>query len=130
MEAVGFEVLQTQNRRNWHRVLASAPITLATASSGDGEDLCLGDCRVRDVSPGGLYIVTRRRGVFSSGQLLRISVTIPWEMRARLPFSRLVGMGQVVRVDEAGEGLASGEYGLAVSFCGGVTTLGAIVAPR
>ena len=130
MDAVGFEVLQTQNRRNWHRVLASAPVTLATVSASDGQDLCLGECRVRDASPGGLYIVTRRQGVFSSGQLLRISVTIPWEMRARLPFSRLVGMGQVVRVDEAGNGLTPGEYGLAVSFCGGVTTLGAIVAPK
>lgn len=130
MGTMGLDVVQGHNRRNWPRVVVRVPVTLTTAAADDGEDVCLGECRVRDVGPGGLYILTRRLGVFAPGQLLRVSVGIPWEMRARLPFSRLMGIGRIVRIDETGEDLSPGERGLAVSFCGEITTLGAIMTPQ
>lgn len=125
MHAVGLG-----NRRGWRRIVAGAPVTLTTAATDGGQEGSLGECRVRDVSPGGLYIMTRREGVVAPGQLLRVSVSIPWEMRARLPFSRLIGLGRIVRIDETGDDFLPGERGLAVSFCGEITTLGAIMTPQ
>jgi hypothetical protein len=61
--------------------------------------------------------------------VLTVSVTIPWETRRLFPFSRIVGSGRIVRVEEV-PAVPGTKQGFALSFCeGDVTLLGAIVTP-
>ncbi len=52
-----------------------------------------------------------------SGELLRVSVSIPREARRHVPFSRIVGLCRVLRVERVPVEHGGGT-GIALAFCG------------
>jgi len=129
---------------------------IGTAQKG-GVSLFL-EGRSTDLSVDGLYLTTRVVTSVVPGDPLTVSIWIPLERRRSFPFSRIVGLCRVVRVDDlrapstlaADPGAASqeesnvGRYegqtgprqsetraaqGLALAFCEDVTKLGAMIIP-
>ncbi len=81
-----------------------------------------------DISTGGGYFTTREPGPFVPGEVLAMSIAVPWELRRIFPFSRIVGSGRIVRVEEQPEAIQDGDRGVALEFNpSGTTLLGAIV---
>lgn len=84
----------------------------------------------RDLSTGGVYVVTSGTGAFAPGDILTVSILIPWEMRRAFPFSRISGASRVLRVEPA-EAEGKPAIGIALAFCGeAVSTLGSVITPR
>jgi len=129
---------------------------IGTAQKGGVSSFLEG--RSTDLSVDGLYLTTRVVTSVAPGDPLTVSIRIPLERRRSFPFSRIVGLCRVVRVDDlrapstraAGQGAASHEggwvgrlegqadtrqpalkaaRGLALAFCEDVTKLGGIVVP-
>jgi len=81
----------------------------------------------KDVSADGVYLMTRDGGQIVFGELLRVSIAIPEELRRQFPFSRIVGLCRIVRVDQA-SAEEGGAQRFAVAFCEDrMTMLSAIV---
>ena len=115
---------------NWRRsprVRIAVPVRWHSGAGGAA--LPAGTGESADLSLGGVYLTTEAEGPFAPGELLTVSVTIPWELRGLFPFSRIVGPSRVVRVEPMATSQGQ-RIGLAFAFCDDqVTMLGAIVAP-
>lgn len=105
-------------RRRGHRISLAVPVRLLKGAGG-GPKVCPAAGESSDLSPSGVCLTTNDPGAFVPGEVLMVSIEIPWETRRVFPFSRILGPCRVVRVDE---------QRLALEFCGEDTTLlGAIV---
>jgi hypothetical protein len=81
-----------------------------------------------DLSTGGVLLTTAHPGPFAMGDILTVSISIPWKYRRVFPFSRLVGSCQVVRIEAFSDVGRPKRWSLALEFCGNrPTMLGAIV---
>ena len=121
---------RSENRRRHRRVRLAVPIRLGKGAVGAGERRDDPTGLSRDLGTGGVYLTTSEPGPFVPGEVLKVSMCIPWEMRRRFPFSRIAGLCRVVRVEQVP---ISQEIltGLALAFCGDhMTMLGAVVATR
>ena len=116
-------------RRGQRRIQLSAPMEFGKGSGGKGELIYFSSGRSLDVSTSGVRMVTNEPGPFTPGEILAVSIEIPWETRRVFPFSRILGFARVARVAE--EEPLSDEGGprhVALEFCEGETTLlGAIL---
>lgn len=119
------------DRRHWPRVRLAVPVEVSPGAGGRGEAAPQFMAQSSDLSPGGLYLTTRDSGAFAPGEMLTVSIAIPWEFRQRFPFSRLMGPCRVVRVDEVTTE-SGATRGVALAFCGtdAVTFLGTVLIPR
>ena len=104
-----------ENRRA-RRVPVTVPVEIEheAGKSGGVVSRLVGESR--DVSADGMYVTISGRGRFISGDVLRVSVSIPWESRRVVPFTRILGLCRVVRTED----LSTKDWiqqGLAVSFC-------------
>lgn len=122
---------RSSDRRHWPRVRLTVPVEVSLGAWGKGGAAPPFMAQSSDLSPGGLYLTTRDSGAFAPGEMLTVSIAIPWEYRQRFPFSRLMGPCRVVRVDQMAteQGAA---HGVALAFCGtgAVTLLGTALIPR
>ena len=127
MAVSGVRDPESYDRRRRHRVKLSVPVQFGKGAGGRGEVMYFSSGQSTNVSTGGVYFTTHEPGPFASGEMLAISVAIPWELRRLFPFSRIVGSGRILRVDEptiAGQE----QRGVALEFHpAGTTLLGAIV---
>ena len=120
---------QSLNRRRWRRVKLSVPVQVGKGAEGVG---ALSEQHAgwsKSMSPGGVYVTTREGGSFVPGELLRVSVSVPWESRKVFPFAWLAGSGRVVRVEDLSTPEEGRQTGLAIEFFEDMTVLGAIVTP-
>ena len=117
------------DRRRWRRVRLSVPVQFGKGVEDKEEVLCPYAGETRDLGPGGAYVTLNGANSVARGDLLRVSIAIPWEVRELFPFSRIVGAGRVVRVDELPLSDQGEQTGLALEFCDNVTILGTIVTP-
>jgi len=116
-------------RRGQRRIHLSAPVEFGKGSGGKGELMYFSSGRSLDVSTSGVRLVTREPGPFTPGEILAVSIEIPWETRRVFPFSRIVGFARVVRVlEEEPQPEEGGQRHVALEFCKGETMLlGAIL---
>ena len=118
------------DQRRWNRVKLSVPVQIRKGKEPGGGPVPTYPAVTTDLSVGGLY-VTSEEGRFVPGELVSVSVSIPWEARQAFPFSRLSGSCRVVRFEDLRAEASMARQGLALAFCGdGPTCLGAIVVPR
>ncbi len=121
-EAPSFE------RRRWRRARLAVPVRFGKGTEATAQQRFPWVGLARDVSAGGSYVTTSGRGVFVPGDLLTVSMVIPWELRRLFPFSRIAGPSRVVRVEEVSTETDEPQTGLALEFClDRLTRLGAIV---
>ena len=62
-------------------------------------------------------MLTGNQGQFVPGEMLSVCVAIPAKDRERLPFSRIIGFGRVVRVERLSTASHARQRGLALAFC-------------
>ena len=120
---------QSVNRRRWRRVRLAVPVRFWQSTASSGVLSCPDAGWSKTLSPGGVYVTTRGGGSFVLGELLRISVAVPWEARKAFPFTCIAGSGRVVRVEDLSAPDHGDQTGLAIEFCEDVTALGAVVTP-
>lgn len=128
MDARGGRDARSFNRRRWPRVRIAVPIHVSKPAGKDGA-MSQHIVQSADLSTGGAYVTTAEKGIFVPGEMLRVSVSVPWEARYLFPFSRLVGSCRVVRVDD---GSRSGHDGQAAALAfseEGMLRLGSVVFP-
>lgn len=83
-----------------------------------------------DLSLSGACVRVKAKGPIAPGEVLHVSIGIPWEYRNAFPFSRIVGSCRVARIEEAGGSGQPDEKAVALAFnADQMTFLGAIVAP-
>lgn len=117
------------DRRRSPRVPLSVLVKMSPGAEEGGSRSVQHTGQSVNLSAGGVYLITRVGGVFVSGDILHMSISVPWELRRRVPFSRIMGSCRVVRVDQLSDGQGS-MSGLALAFCGNdVTMLGAAITP-
>lgn len=110
------------NRRRYPRVRLAVPVLIGRRGQAAAEGVSRQVVASIEVSPGGLYILTEEGDRFVPGEIVAVSLTVPWELRNLFPFSRMVGSCRVVRV----EGRA-----VALAFCEANTMLlGSNMSPR
>ena len=128
MAAVRVRSAQEWDSRRWQRVRLSVPVQFGKGTTqGQRASACTG--LSTDLSPGGVYLTTRKGGSFVPGDIVTVSITVPWEARGVFPFSRIVGPCRVVRTEDVLTDQGK-QHGLALTFCEDrVTLLGAIVTP-
>ena len=128
MDLGRMQVGRSYDRRARHRVDLKVPVQFCRGAVGEvnGEASIPG--QASNLSTGGVYLTTRVGGPFVPGDMLTVSVAIPWQMRRTFPFSRIIGSCQVVRVEALPDAVPARQWGMAVEFCGNrPTMLGAIV---
>ena len=129
MTAVEWPEGRSFDRRRGARVQLAVPVQMHGVMADAGGVVPRYAGQTVDLSTNGTYVTTGTRRAFAPGEILLVSIGIPWEFRSTFPFSRVVGSCRIVRIDQAGYG----EYiqqGVGLAFCGDdVTFLGAIVAP-
>lgn len=115
------------NHRRWQRVKLAAPVQVSMGAGEDGGAVPIYAAQLRDVTTSGMYVTISEGPQVRSGEFVVVSVLIPQEARRSFPFSRIVGLCRVVRVED--RALISGaEYGLGLAFCEDqVIMLGAIL---
>lgn len=127
MAVSGVRDPESYERRRRHRVKLSVPMQFGKGAGGRGEVLYFSSGQSTNVSTGGVYFTTQEPGPFVSGETLAVSLAIPWELRRLFPFSRIVGSGRILRVDEP-TSAEQATRGVALEFNPvGTTMLGAIV---
>ena len=129
MARIAVPDVRSFDRRQWHRVKLAVPAQFVQGAREEGQEMCPHAGWTADLSSGGLYLSTGVEGQFVPGEILTVSVAIPWEARRGVPFSRIAGSCRIVRVERvpATQGTRTG---LALAFCeDGITLLGAIVTP-
>ena len=115
-------------RRRWPRVKLSAPVQFGKGSGGKGELLYFSAGQSSDIGSNGVLFTTNEPGPFTLGEVLALSIAIPWEARRKFPFSRIVGFGRVRRIEEGAAIEEGGLRWVALEFCqNDITLLGAIV---
>ena len=130
MSPVEVSERRVYDQRRWRRVQLGIPAQLMKVRGDEKPVLCLATVHVRELSAGGAYVTTGQQGPFVPGQVLTLSVSVPWEHRRNFPFSRITASCRVVRVDGSHDGEPGGN-GLALAFCGdSPVMLGSIVTPR
>ena len=130
MLGVGVSGSGSFDRRRWPRVRLAVPVRLSRGAGGGGGAVSAVLGQSVDISPGGVSLTAEEGGVFVPGEVLTVSVSIPWESRRTFPFSRIVGTSRVVRVEPPGAAdLGPRRFALAFSE-GGVTLLGSGMTPR
>ncbi len=128
MEFGGVRDPGSYDRRRRNRIKLSVPVQFGKGAAGKGEVLYFSSGQSADLSTGGVYFTTSEPGPFTSGEVLAVSIAVPWELRRLFPFSRIVGSGRVVRIEEQTAASNDGRRGVAVEFNPSATTLlGAIV---
>ena len=115
-------------RRQHRRVGLEVQVELRTTDPAGVKSPPLAG-RARNVSLAGFYAIMPAPFPLEPGTPVYCSVNIPEESRRQFPFMRLLGKGYVVRIlphqpDEESDGHP--EVGVAVSFAGDVTALGAM----
>jgi len=120
--------LQSSDRRRWNRIALIVPVHIQSGTERTSAAVSAVTVQSKDVSPGGVYVTTSAGGVFVPGEILTVTVPVPWESRRAFPFSLMTGLCRVVRVDELSTINEEPSRGVALAFCGESTTLlGAIV---
>ena len=108
------------DRRRYRRARLELPVVIR----GLGQEWAVGTGQVQttDLSLAGLHCSIGRSEQFAQlqelmrlNQNVTVSITVPYDVRDLFPFSRLIGRGRVVRVDEAG-GDASQLVGVGIEF--------------
>ncbi|MDP3722724.1 MAG: hypothetical protein Q8R91_04410 [Candidatus Omnitrophota bacterium] len=128
MNAADEHGLAFGERRGQRRIQLSAPMEFGKGSGGKGELIYFSSGHSLDVSTSGVRMVTNEPGPFTPGEILAVSIEIPWETRRVFPFSRIVGFGRVLRVEEEPRPEEGGQRHVALEFLSHDTTLlGAIV---
>jgi len=117
------------DHRRWRRVRLSVPVQLGKGAEGKEGGLCPHAAETRDLGPGGAYVTINGANPFALGELLRVWISIPWELRHSFPFARVAGSGRVVRMEELPMSDQENQTGLALEFCEDVTVLGTIITP-
>ena len=121
---------RSYDRRRWPRVKLAVPVQFGKGSWGKGELLYFTSGESSDVSTVGVRLTTSDPGPFIPGEVLAVSIAIPWELRRAFPFSRIVGAGRVVRVEEGPATEQGKQQRLAIEFYGDRTAiLGSIMTP-
>ncbi|MDP3723628.1 MAG: PilZ domain-containing protein [Candidatus Omnitrophota bacterium] len=140
---IGRHGQRLDDRRRWHRVQCSAPVQFCIGTAQKGGVSSFLEGRSTDLSVDGLYLTTRVVTSVAPGDPLTVSIRIPLERRRSFPFSRIVGLCRVVRVEDLEKEWVGGSegqvdtrqpagkaaQGLALAFCEGVTRLGAMIIP-
>ncbi len=128
MEFGGVRDPGSYDRRRRHRVKLSVPVQFGKGTAEVGEVLYFSSGESGDLSTSGVYFTTREPGPFVPGETLAVSIAIPWELRRLFPFSRIVGSGRIIRIEEQPTATKEGHRGVALEFNpSGTTLLGAIV---
>ena len=129
MNAAGEHGQAFGERRSQRRIQLSAPMEFGKGSGGKGELIYFSSGHSLDVSTSGVRMVTNEPGPFTLGEILAVSIEIPWETRRVFPFSRILGFARVARViEEEPRSEEVGQRHVAMEFCQGETTLlGAIL---
>lgn len=117
MVPFGGRDLRSGDRRGQHRARLTVPVQFGTGSELSWEGLYPETAQSKDVSAGGLYFVATEGRLVKPGELLRVSLSIPREAQRHVPFSRIVGLCRVLRV-EAIPAERGGGTGIALAFCG------------
>lgn len=104
----GVRERRSENRRRHARVGLSVPVQFGRGREQEKASALAYVGQSRDVGTGGVYLTTQGSGSFVPGDILNVSIPIPWEAQRGFPFSRITGIGRVVRVEA---------QGVAVEFC-------------
>ncbi|PIQ83998.1 MAG: hypothetical protein COV75_04340 [Candidatus Omnitrophica bacterium CG11_big_fil_rev_8_21_14_0_20_63_9] len=119
------------NRRRFPRVKLAVPVQIGRRGQAAAGGVSKQAVASIEVSPGGLYVTTEEGERFVLGEIVAVSLIIPWQLRNLFPFSRIVGSCRVVRVDTAATPNAAGKQAVALAFCEQHTTcLGSNMSPR
>ena len=117
------------NRRRGPRVGLSVPVHVSKQAGESGGAVSRYMAQSTNLSAGGVYLILSEGGTFVPGELVHVSITVPWEARRAFPFSRIVGSSRVVRVEDASATQERGK-GVALAFCERhVRLFGAVVVP-
>ena len=129
MAAVRVRSAQEWDSRRWHRVRLGVPVQVSRGTAAQGQRASPWTGLSKDLSPGGVYLTTRKGGSFVPGDIVTVSITVPWEARGVFPFSRIVGPCRVARTEDVSTDQGK-QHGLALTFCEDrITLLGAIITP-
>jgi hypothetical protein len=119
---------RSPDRRQWPRLKLSVPVQFGKGSGGKGELLYFSAGESLNIGSNGVLFATNEPGPFELGEILALSIAIPWEARRKFPFSRIVGFGRIRRVEEEPRTEQVSQRRVALEFCEGETMLlGAIV---
>ena len=128
MNALSGQWAGSDDRRQWPRVKLSVPVQFGKGSGGKGELLYFSAGESLDIGSNGVVFTTNEPGPFVPGEVLALSIAIPWESRRKFPFSRIVGFGRVLRIEEGPRSEEGEQLRVALEFCADrMTLLGAIV---
>ena len=132
MHAAFMHGASTVNRRRAQRVGLAVPIVLSQGIAPQGEAVPLYNGQTVNLSIGGTYARIQAEGRLVPGEVLYVSIAIPWESRRLVPLSRIAGVCRVVRIDEpvVAESEENTYRYVALAFCDSqIIQLGAIVVP-
>ena len=68
-------------RRRGPRVVLSVPVHVSKGAGGSGGTVSHYTAQSRDLSVGGVYVTITEGGTFVPGELVEVSITVPWEAR-------------------------------------------------
>ena len=104
-------------RRRWPRAKLSLPVQFGKGSEGKGELLYFSAGQSSDIGSNGVLFATNEPGPFVLGEVLALSISIPWEFQRQFPFSRIVGFGRVLRIEEGPRSEGGEQLQVALEFC-------------
>ena len=118
-------VYEGVERRREVRAFLHAPVRVQYTGA-DGVR-CITDEVSEDISLSGIAFATSAMGVYEVHGRVVVSVAIPAGDRGTFPFTRLAGVGRVVRVQPLAQvGAAPPRAGVALEFGNDVTALAAL----
>lgn len=91
--------LQRAERRRQRRVILDAPVFMRAATE---DPYVLHEGIVKNLSLWGAYCIVPRWRPLEPGDSLLVSLTVPPAAYGQFPFSRVAGVGRVLRVDDVG----------------------------
>src|SRR3989338_9604466 len=114
MNALSGQGAGSEDRRRWPRVKLCVPVQFGEGSGGKGELLYFSAGQSSDIGSNGVLFATNEPGPFVLGEVLALSIAIPWESRRKFPFSRIVGFGRVLRIEEESQAEEGGQRQVAL----------------
>lgn len=107
--------LQRQERRRQRRVILETPVFMRAATE---DPYALHEGIVKTLSLWGAYCLVPRWRALEPGDSLVLSLTVPPAAYGQFPFSRVAGLGRVVRVEELADSAdaAPARIGVAVAL--------------